>query len=536
MDSETNDPKQRTKPSRRVAEHLEKFNRALSQFESNHPKWRAEALFWLIEFALGRLRQCIENPKESEITWESPFVELHYPVECNWNLCGEGEKHIVSLNSGTLTEANLVDCDTATRALSELLIKHITILALQDFTNGVTLEKRGNAFTPIVSAEWSEILAAVKSHRKRDDLLRTICRPFAVGAATLDVAGEDLVEGKKLPQSVLKQLKTVSDRIDVPALRFNGNIDGHKLDISLILQIHPLIADVTRREAYFPITVGLLIIPRGTLEVAKLLPLMAEPWANPSTWSDDDKREFWKQLFLAVAKLSHSIAPPPAEELATAIVKINATLKVPVSPGKIGEMNALSKRLIEKLGEEGEILAADYSVSTDQAITCQSTIPHDQLRRSLAYVDSKKAAHAKGKALEELMAQLFRTVPGFKVETNLRTETEEIDLWISNDSPDSRLRREEALIIGECKNWSSSCGKNEFVVFKDKMVNRKSRCSLGFLISWNGFAETITKEMLRVSHERLLIVPLRGEQVREAVEHGSFSSQLMQAWDDAVRV
>jgi hypothetical protein len=37
------------------------------------------------------------------------------------------------------------------------------------------------------------------------------------------------------------------------------------------------------------------------------------------------------------------------------------------------------------------------------------------------------------------------------------------------------------------------------------------RCTLGFLISWNGFASTVTKEMLRGSREQILVVPLMGE-------------------------
>jgi len=92
------------------------------------------------------------------------------------------------------------------------------------------------------------------------------------------------------------------------------------------------------------------------------------------------------------------------------------------------------------------------------------------------------------------------------------------------------------LILVECKNWSSKCGKNEFVVFRSKMENRGERCSLGFLISWNGFADTITKEMLRGLHERLLIVPLDGKQIQDAVRNGSFFNLIMSAWNKAIMI
>ena len=97
-----------------------------------------------------------------------------------------------------------------------------------------------------------------------------------------------------------------------------------------------------------------------------------------------------------------------------------------------------------------------------------------------------------------------------------------------------RLRREGAVILAECKNWSGKCGKNEFVVFRSKLENRSQRTTLGFLISWNGFADTVSKEMLRGSREDLLIVPLAGDDLRRAVRDGDFSSVMLRAWDRAV--
>jgi len=97
-----------------------------------------------------------------------------------------------------------------------------------------------------------------------------------------------------------------------------------------------------------------------------------------------------------------------------------------------------------------------------------------------------------------------------------------------------RLRRELALILAECKNWTSKCGKDEFVIFREKLENRKRRCSLGFLISWNGLTATVTKEMLRGSKEELLIVPMTGQDVRAAVRSGDFLKELVRCWDAAV--
>ena len=140
----------------------------------------------------------------------------------------------------------------------------------------------------------------------------------------------------------------------------------------------------------------------------------------------------------------------------------------------------------------------------------------------------------KGRILEELCSRLFGSVPGFVVTNRVRTETEEIDISIRNGSPEVPFNREGALILAECKNWSGKCGKGEFVLFQQKVANRSQRCSLGFLISWNGFAGTVTKEMLRGSREETLIVPITGADIRAAVRAGSFTEVLLACWEKAV--
>ena len=151
-------------------------------------------------------------------------------------------------------------------------------------------------------------------------------------------------------------------------------------------------------------------------------------------------------------------------------------------------------------------------------------------------VDKGKNTDEKGRSLEELCSRLFESVRGFSVTGRIRTATEEIDLSILNDSNDPRLRREAALVLAECKNWSGKCGKDEFVIFREKLENRNRRCALGFLISWNGFATTVAKEMLRGSREDFLIVPVTGKDIRTAVREGDFFKVLMECWDRAVNL
>lgn len=158
----------------------------------------------------------------------------------------------------------------------------------------------------------------------------------------------------------------------------------------------------------------------------------------------------------------------------------------------------------------------------------------ETLDRLIDTVENATTTDDKGRTLEELCSRLFSSVPGFTVTGRIRTETEEIDISVLNDSNEPRFRREGAIILVECKNWMGKCGKNEFVIFHQKLENRNQRCSLGCLISWNGFAETVTKEMLRGSREGVLVVPLTGEKIREAVRTKDFLKCLLVGWDKAV--
>lgn len=144
----------------------------------------------------------------------------------------------------------------------------------------------------------------------------------------------------------------------------------------------------------------------------------------------------------------------------------------------------------------------------------------------------------KGKALETLIATLFSGVEGFNViDSNVNTQTEEIDVVIRNESKHPTWEKEGSLILVECKNWQSKrVGKNEFVLFKEKIENRAGRSRLGFLICVEEFAETVTKEMLRLSKSDLLVVPINGEKLQQLVESPNRNQLLLDFFTSATLV
>lgn len=162
---------------------------------------------------------------------------------------------------------------------------------------------------------------------------------------------------------------------------------------------------------------------------------------------------------------------------------------------------------------------------------------YGEVSELVARVETAESSFDKGAALESLMSALFEQVPGFVIdERNVRTETEEIDLFVLNGSQDPVYSREGSVVLVECKNWTAKAGRPEVSALVEKMRDRFSRCTLAFLISWSGFAETVGREMLRLSRDNYLIVCLTGSDVRRAALEGNFPEFLRQSTLNTLKI
>jgi hypothetical protein len=213
---------------------------------------------------------------------------------------------------------------------------------------------------------------------------------------------------------------------------------------------------------------------------------------------------------------------------------IRLTFAIATHEQKAGLAFEVAERVSGEIEEAAERAADEVGKRVAEVAARLSGWGSESLDALVEDVQKAKTSDERGRSLEELCSRLLATVAGFVVSGRLRTATEEIDIFIVNDSPEPRLRREGAVILVECKNWTGTCGKNEFVLFREKLENRKRRCSLGFLVSWNGFAGTFAKELLRGSREETLVVPIEGTDLRAGVRDNNFHHVLLSAWDKAV--
>jgi len=213
---------------------------------------------------------------------------------------------------------------------------------------------------------------------------------------------------------------------------------------------------------------------------------------------------------------------------------IQMTFIINTNENNIGKAYNQILKICQELEETADNASDEIGKRIAEIATRLSGWGSQSLDSLVKSVEKSSIADERGRSLEELMSRLFEQINGFSVTGRIRTATEEIDITILNDSQDPRFRREAAIILAECKNWSDKCGKDEFVIFKEKIENRSNRCTLGFLISWNGFKITVSKEMLRGSKARTLVVPLSGKDIREAVHDNNFEKVLIRCWEKAI--
>lgn len=194
------------------------------------------------------------------------------------------------------------------------------------------------------------------------------------------------------------------------------------------------------------------------------------------------------------------------------------------------------QRICRELEETADAASDEASKRISEIASRLSGWGRQPLDKLVDAVENSESSDAKGRSLEELISRLLESIQGFSVIGRIRTSTEEIDITVLNNSNDPILRRESAILLVECKNWTGKCGKNEFVIFKEKVENRSNRCTVGILVSWRGHKDTITKEMLRGSKETTLIVPITGKDIRKAVRDDCFQQVLVDAWQRAVTI
>lgn len=153
----------------------------------------------------------------------------------------------------------------------------------------------------------------------------------------------------------------------------------------------------------------------------------------------------------------------------------------------------------------------------------------EQVIRELWRTLREGTAQARGRRLEELILRILVSVPGFvEASKNLRTETDELDLVVRNESPDEFWRKLTPYLLAEAKNWSRPVGTPEVGWFGLKLQQRVADASTGFLFAPEGFSERVDTQVQLLRQQGVQVVPVDGEAMH-ALVHSADRSTLLKS-------
>lgn len=160
----------------------------------------------------------------------------------------------------------------------------------------------------------------------------------------------------------------------------------------------------------------------------------------------------------------------------------------------------------------------------------------ETIRELWRRVQAERDPSVKGALLEDLVALLFKSIPGFeRTQTNRKSLDEQIDIVIPNESTDPFWQQTHSqYILGECKNWSKPVERRELDVFIKDIDRRFGRCRLGFFISIGGFTKGFESSLAAAREGDVLVVALDAARVDEWVQARDRNAKLKELHDRAL--
>lgn len=257
----------------------------------------------ILEGGLESLRHYIEDPGEPEVTWQSPWTELHFPVEWDWTEGG-------ILRRAPAPPAPLVEAFRKGEDLKKLeegvvmygastIVDLAPAEVLHGLTNRMAVHIKGGKTVGalVTDPKLAKELDALTAE-ERDARFDALSEPFIIGGLTVeDEAGEPYILAPldhlgEEPGTTLVGAEAIEENAQTfPSLFFTGEAAGVPFKGSVVIIIYPLTVNEDKREAYFPILTGLVFAPVGDAGEGE-----EQPTVDPSTWPAEDRTKLWKAL------------------------------------------------------------------------------------------------------------------------------------------------------------------------------------------------------------------------------------------------
>jgi pyrimidine deaminase RibD-like protein len=239
--------------------------KSAERYIRRNPAWFVEGLVAIARQSVRSLRHYIEDPADTEVSWDTPTALLHTPANLDWSQWERtGQIGYIRVP----TTAELQNHDAAIKSLMGFAQRLHESFILSEVTRSVGYIKQGDTLSLILPKGVTPTRADAEDDGKR--LIERFFRPTELRQALL------MTPGLTLP----KTLKNVMRREMFTLRGHFGN--EHPFRLRLSLSFHPLEVDVDMREANYPISITLTFDSR-TLK-------------HPGNWPKKERDRLWSIL------------------------------------------------------------------------------------------------------------------------------------------------------------------------------------------------------------------------------------------------
>jgi hypothetical protein len=272
------------------------FNETMDRYEQENPEWLKIWTLGLIQEAVYNFKSYLEDPRETDISWENPIAELCYPFEVDWETIEKaGWESLGTERPGLLlfkvAAEDFKDLEGLSGKVAEGVVKARARFVFELLAGGnpiqdpleVALGIDGDKSGLLLSPQLGEKLDKLPSWRRQRALHKLAER------------------GKELSFRFDSQVTVTPDELKgaAPAAEL-GAAKTYRLKGTLWVKFSPFVMDRGNRQAYYPAYVGL-----------KLRGLRAG--FTPDKWSEKLKRAMSEKLLGGLLKTLAE--QTPAEKL-----------------------------------------------------------------------------------------------------------------------------------------------------------------------------------------------------------------------------
>lgn len=278
-------------PLEKRREIVESGSRSFMEaYEKENPGWLEAAGLRILWGALKNLQDLLSSEKDPEITWESPILELQFALPWDWSV---GAPAIIEM-----PDEFLQDTQSPSKWFAGVFLESMDLEAMKALTSGAAVRVRGGETETLIAPDIQARVDEM-TPEEQDAFFADFGKPFVLGAEFLsddEVEEWDEEDEDGEPVTLVSPTEAARKRLEdlKPILTFHGDAHGTPFSGSIIFAVHPLVVDEDKREAFYPVTVGLQFDPLEDHHADLVARVPTFP--DPGTWPAEDRTTFWKGL------------------------------------------------------------------------------------------------------------------------------------------------------------------------------------------------------------------------------------------------